>query len=271
MLDSLTFYEGISPIERNFQVKLKLSDNVEHYRSHWHEHLELLYFLSGDLEITCGDTDYEVHESDLMIINSGERHSINRGKGVKQLCMHLSPQFFADIDFENYIFERHIIGDSFVKECFEKIYDEQESRSPAYDMRIKSIAYSLMAYLVCHYRKERLSENAALIHKNKLRSINEVFVHIERNYSAALTTRDLAAHFHLTEQYFCHVFKEKTGKTPTDYINRYRVEKAAFFLKNTDKSITDIALSVGFEDSNYFARVFKKHMGVSPRAYRKGE
>ncbi len=271
MADSLTLYEAISPIERNFQVKLKLNYTTGHYRSHWHEHFELLYFVSGNSEITCGGADYTVQEGDLFIVNSGERHSTNSVEGSEYLCMHLSPRFFEDIEFENYVFERHIVGDDFVKGCFDKIYEEQQTRSAAYDMRIKSIAYALMAHLTCHYRKDPLSENGALVNKNKLRDINDVFLYIAKNYSTQITTAILADHFHLTEQYFCHMFKGKTGKTPTDYINGYRIEKAAVFLKNTDKSITDIALSVGFEDSNYFARVFKKHMGLSPREYRKGK
>ncbi len=271
MADSLTFYEAISPLERNFQIKLRLNRGSGSYRSHWHEHLELLYFLSGDSEFTCAGTEHVVHEGDLLIINSGEQHSVNNDAGGEYLCVHLSPQFFADIEFENYIFETHIVGDAFIKECFEKIYEEHKTRSTAYDMRMKSTAYALMAYLTCNYRKDHLSESGELLNKNKLRDINEVFAFISRNYSAPLTTAALSRHFHLTEQYFCHMFKAKTGKTPTDYINGYRIEKATVFLKNTDKSITDIALSVGFEDSNYFSRVFKKHMGVSPREYRKGK
>ncbi len=270
MKDCLSTYESISPIERNFQVKLKLNRDLGEYHSHWHEHLELLYFISGECEIISGGIEYTVKAGDLFIVNSEERHSTNSSDG-EHLCMHIFTQFFADIEFDDFVFEAHIVGDVFVKDCFERIYAEQQTKATAYDMRIKSVAYSLMAYLTCNYRKNSLSGSEALRRKNKLRDINEVFAYIAANYNTVLTTAELAKHFHLTEQYFCHIFKRETGQTPIDYINRYRVEKAAVFLKRTDQSITDIALRVGFEDSNYFSRVFKKYMGRTPREYRKYE
>ena len=58
------------------------------------------------------------------------------------------------------------------------------------------------------------------------------------------------------------------GKPPMHYLNEYRVEKACALLENTTYSVTDAALAVGFDDASYFARVFKKQMGVSPRSYK---
>lgn len=52
------------------------------------------------------------------------------------------------------------------------------------------------------------------------------------------------------------------------YLNKFRVEKAARYLKESDYTITEIALKVGFEDSNYFSKIFKKYMGKTPREYK---
>ena len=52
------------------------------------------------------------------------------------------------------------------------------------------------------------------------------------------------------------------------YLNGYRIEKAQTLLKNTDRSITDVAIAVGVDDASYFARIFKKQMGVTPREYK---
>ena len=57
--------------------------------------------------------------------------------------------------------------------------------------------------------------------------------------------------------------------SPISYINKIRIEKAAALFKNSDRSITEIAMEVGFDDSNYFSRIFKKQMGMSPREYKK--
>ena len=58
------------------------------------------------------------------------------------------------------------------------------------------------------------------------------------------------------------------GMPPMQYVNSYRIEKAQTLLKNTDRSITDIALAVGFDDASYFARIFKKQTGMTPREYK---
>jgi AraC-like DNA-binding protein len=61
------------------------------------------------------------------------------------------------------------------------------------------------------------------------------------------------------------------GIPPIAYLNRYRVRRACALLEAGSMSITDVAMSTGFSDSAYFARVFQREMGVSPSAYRRGE
>lgn len=73
---------------------------------------------------------------------------------------------------------------------------------------------------------------------------------------------------HLSEGYFCNVFKETMGMTATEYINGLRVKRAADLLTATDMSVTEAALCSGFSDLNYFSRVFKKQMGVTPNSVR---
>ncbi len=268
MNDSLTLYESIAPLERDFQVKLKQNRLSGKYRAHWHEHIELLYFLSGEFEIVCGEAEYTALEGDLIFINSKERHSTSCNSDGEYMCLHLLPEFFSDVEFDGFAIETHIIRDAFIKEYFEKMSDEQKNKSAAYDLRLKSLAYSLMAYIISNYRRESDGDNTSS-RSARFLEMHDIFAYISRSYTTSLTTAELARHFHLTEQYFCRMFKKATGQTPLGYINRYRTEKAAVLLKNTDQSITDIALSVGFDDPNYFSRTFKKYVGEAPREYRK--
>ena len=145
---------------------------------------------------------------------------------------------------------------------------EKYIKQEGYDMEIKSLAYRLMAHLLRNYKQERLSESDMLLRKTKMRRIDDVLRYITAHYNNKMTTASLAEQFFLNEHYFCHFFKEATGQSPISYIHRYRIEKAVLLLKNTDRSITEIAMSVGFEDANYFSRTFKKYMGVRPRAFK---
>jgi AraC-like DNA-binding protein len=65
---------------------------------------------------------------------------------------------------------------------------------------------------------------------------------------------------------FC--FRKELGVTPIAYLHRYRVNQAKQLLIDTSKSITEIALEVGFSDSSYFGRIFRRETGVSPQGFR---
>jgi AraC-like DNA-binding protein len=66
------------------------------------------------------------------------------------------------------------------------------------------------------------------------------------------------------------VFRKATGQTPIEYLVRLRIQKAMELLRTTDRTITEIAMDVGFNDSNYFARQFRRLTDRSPRAFRLG-
>ena len=73
----------------------------------------------------------------------------------------------------------------------------------------------------------------------------------------------------LSEGETSRTFKKLTGKSPMDYVIHYRIKVATILLKNTSKSITDIAFEVGFSSSNYFTIAFKKITGLTPSEYKK--
>lgn len=91
---------------------------------------------------------------------------------------------------------------------------------------------------------------------------------IRDNLSKNFTVGDGARHCHMSESYFAHVFKEETGFSFMDYVNRQRMAKARELLKKTDMTVREIAQAVGVENPNYFSVVFVKLCGESPSEYR---
>jgi AraC-like DNA-binding protein len=73
----------------------------------------------------------------------------------------------------------------------------------------------------------------------------------------------------MSGDYLTYCFRREVGMTPISYLNRYRVNQAKQLLGEGEKSVTEIAMSVGFSDSSYFGRVFRRQVGVSPDAYRR--
>ena len=72
----------------------------------------------------------------------------------------------------------------------------------------------------------------------------------------------------LSGSHFSHLIREKTGRTFTDLMAQYRVDRAKAMLRRTEKSIIQISFECGSEDQSYFTRVFKRYAGTTPRAYR---
>ena len=100
--------------------------------------------------------------------------------------------------------------------------------------------------------------------------IDNIFECMEKeSYGYTFTTTGLAETARLNPQYLCRAFRQVTGKTPIDYLNYYRIECAAEKLCYTNLSVTEIALSCGFNDLSYFNRLFKRHKNASPSAFRK--
>ncbi|HTP06922.1 MAG TPA: substrate-binding domain-containing protein [Anaerolineae bacterium] len=116
--------------------------------------------------------------------------------------------------------------------------------------------------------------DAALERKRKLstdaqRLVRQAMAYLHEHYAEAISREDLARHVGMSDDYLTHCFRQEVGMTPIAYLNRYRVDQAKQLLKNTAQSITDIALAVGFSDSGYFSRVFRREVGLSPEAFRR--
>ena len=95
--------------------------------------------------------------------------------------------------------------------------------------------------------------------------------YVHTHYAEQISLKEIAAYIGLSEQHLIRSFRKESGITPIDYLKRYRIRQAKALLEAGDKSITEVALEVGFSDSSYFARVFRREVGVSPSAYRRGE
>ncbi len=98
--------------------------------------------------------------------------------------------------------------------------------------------------------------------------IKKAILYISQNFSHHLTLDETAAYVHLNPSYLSSLFRVSTGSTFKEYLNMVRIEESKRLLTNTDYSIIDIAVAVGFEDRSYFSRVFKKYTGLTPQQYR---
>lgn len=98
--------------------------------------------------------------------------------------------------------------------------------------------------------------------------IEKITDYIKENLTEEFSVNLLADHIGISVYYLCHLFKTVTGTTIIEYRNELRLTKAKLMLINTEKNISEIAISVGYGSAPYFSKIFQKHEKISPTEYR---
>lgn len=101
-----------------------------------------------------------------------------------------------------------------------------------------------------------------------IRQVEQVQQYISRNYFENITLTSLAVEYHIDASYLSRVFSQKYGETIITFLTRVRMEHAVELMRDPDKKLETISFLVGYDDYNYFSRVFRKKLGVSPSEYR---
>lgn len=117
--------------------------------------------------------------------------------------------------------------------------------------------------LMLHYIGQEFQEAHA---EDKIRLAIQ---YMQQNFERNIAINELAGRYGMSPNYFSTMFKKETNQSAIAYLTNLRVQKAAWYLENTEESAGDISQRVGYEDSQYFFRVFKKAMGMTPLMYRK--
>lgn len=118
---------------------------------------------------------------------------------------------------------------------------------------------------LCMLATEYLSE---LKQNNEKNTIYKVVQYVDQEYRNKLKLQDLARQFHINSIYLGQLFRKQTGQSFSEYLNAKRIEEAKSLLKRTQLKISDIALQVGFSNTDYFIDKFKQTVGVVPSVYK---
>ncbi|KQY80673.1 two-component system response regulator [Paenibacillus sp. Root52] len=98
--------------------------------------------------------------------------------------------------------------------------------------------------------------------------VNQVLQHIDKHYADELSLKLLGAHYHLHPVYLGQLFHKETGETFAEYLNKYRIERAKEQLRNSNLKVHEIARNVGYWETGYFYKQFRKYVGISPTDFK---
>lgn len=143
------------------------------------------------------------------------------------------------------------------------IKEECDKKELGHEAALLGMIVELMVYLSRQYSETNTTSGQALLR------VGKVIAKLESDYKRQWKLEELAKIAFMSENNLLLVFKDATGRTPIDYLLRIRIQKAMEMLFETNLNISEIAENVGFSDSNYFSRCFKKFANITPRAYRR--
>ena len=147
--------------------------------------------------------------------------------------------------------------------------EEYTLKKDGYMLYIKGQLIRLIVMLAREYVSSNYYEN----NKDKMqiyyKTIIDCIQFVNENFTKDLKIDTMSKQFTLSRTYFCELFKKFTGKTFNEYINDLRINHSKRLIRDSNLSITEIALSSGFSDAACFCRKFREQTGSSPSSYRK--
>ena len=267
----------------------------EGVKHHWHDEIEILYFMKGNFKVKINIESFPVEEECFFFVNPGEIHSVDCSGPATESAIVFHP---CILNFEHYDLAQTQLIQPLTKgeiqlprfldsshPAFHKIKKEYLDilnvfhqtgmfLSSEYQTVTEDIASQLFIRAGFLKMLGFLSSFSLLTQPEKaddyrVQIIKSSLEFIRKHYQEKIYIRDLAENASMNEQYFCRFFKKILGKSPITYINEYRIKQAIILLQTTDSPVMDICLDCGFNNLGNFLREFKKDTGFTPLQYRK--
>lgn len=252
---------------------------------HWQDTMEIIYIKKGTGTAQVDLRVLEVHAGDIIFVPPGHLHGLSQLRGQR-------------MEYENIIFDLTFLGSTSIDICSQKyllpILNDQitfpvcltpkddaydaiaccldtadvlcDQRSSGYELGVKASLMRLFSLIFQYGLMEEAPSSSA---PQSLANLKETLNYLKTNYRRPISIHDAAMICGYSESHFMRWFKQMTGTSFLQYLNRYRLEKAFDLLKTSDKTILEISSEVGFDNLSNFNRLFKKQFGAAPRSIRK--
>jgi len=175
--------------------------------------------------------------------------------------------FNAPAGFDLFGFESSSVyaskPNSKVRDLFEEIISELQTKQPAYEMICAAKLFNIIALLIRKTEKESASQGRFFD------KVSFIIQNMNKEYAKNYSLDDYAKMCSMSKFHFLRIFKGITGTTPLEYRNKIRLDHAKELLEDTDIPVNEISRDLGYSSDSYFCDSFKTKMGISPSQYRK--
>jgi AraC family transcriptional regulator, melibiose operon regulatory protein len=148
--------------------------------------------------------------------------------------------------------------------CLDRIFEEMNANQ-ANPLRMLALSTGLCADVLSHVQQG----TGELADLTSWTAVWNMTGYIHQHYDQKLSLDDIAATGSVCRSRCCDLFTKYVGQTPNHYLIRFRIHKGCEMLRDTKRSICEIAIACGFQSASYFTYTFRKEMGLVPQQYRR--
>ena len=245
---------------------------------HWHIECELLRVISGRFELYLDDARLSAGEGDLIVIGKGAVHGgepsdcvyecvvFDPGSlllRVEACAQALSPLISRSVWVKN----DASLANQAILEPAGRLFDCLRRAQSGYAIQAVGCLFELFAMLTGAQDGPCVTLSPP-VDRRKTEQLEPALKYIESHYGQHISLDTLARLAGLSPKYFCRYFRAIVHRSPIDYLNFYRVERASFLLSSSDMTVAEVAYHCGFNDSSFFIKQFRHYKGMTPRRYR---
>lgn len=256
------------------------------FYGHWHEEMEVIWMPEAGGTLIVDGQALECRPRSVFFIHPGEIHSWDshskKSERAVAFVFHwrlldllggaVRDKYLQPMAQGRLKLPRMLCADGGWKQsvCDDMalLVEEAASKKPGSELAVMARLYSILAKVALAGALRQAdpgdSSRAAL----KLARIKKALQYIFDHYAGKISVKDLAGAAGLSSFHFCRQFKAVMNQTPVNYLNRYRVDRAAELLRDPERKILETSLDVGFTHLSYFIKTFKRLQHCTPSEYR---
>lgn len=252
-----------------------IHDNCKLMATHWHEHVEILYQLQGQMSAVVQSVNYLLNPGDMLIVNGNELH---RTKSLMPQTPYLLIQIsfqrlqemlpsFEIVRFENFIPAAKIDALPELKAAFWRMRDIYLSREGGWSLLFMAKLYEVLYLLYQNFSRQTKPAANQTSHRD-LQRIVDVMKWVQENYTQKLSLSQASEFIGVSREHFCRIFRKYTGQTFLDYLNCYRASRVQEELQISDENLSTIMENNGVTNYKVFMQTFREMYGATPRQLR---
>lgn len=284
VLEKATDVDGVTVPVECIEIR-KTEDEPDHF-AHFHEFLEMLYLIDGNMHIWLNDKLYEFKQGELIIINSNETHRlVSLVPESKYIVIKFTPKllytfqqtpnetkyvlpFIVTHSEQPRIYSKEFVESEGIQSLIFDAVTEWNEKGVGYELALKGDVLKTIRCVVKYLSEKGINVKVSSAGGNIQHIISNILEYINENFNEVSET-EVARHFGISYSYFSRSFKQIMNMSFKEYINYLKINEAQRLLLTTGKSITEISADLGFSSSSHFINVFKKYKDCSPKQYKK--